>query len=103
MFQAREVETGRLVALKKVRFDNLQPESIRFMAREIIILRALDHPNVMKLEGIITSQLSHSIYLVFEYMEHDLAGLVSSPDIKFSEAQVCQHFAYDNCVFIKFR
>ncbi|XP_061365995.1 cyclin-dependent kinase C-2 C-like [Gastrolobium bilobum] len=88
VFQAREVETGRMVALKKVRFDNLQAESIRFMAREIIILRTLDHPNIMKLEGIITSQLSNTIYLVFEYMEHDLAGLVSSPDIKFTESQI---------------
>ncbi|GAU19810.1 hypothetical protein TSUD_170350, partial [Trifolium subterraneum] len=88
VFQARQVETGRMVALKKVRMDALQPESIRFMAREIIILRALDHPNIMKLEGIITSQVSNSIYLVFEYMEHDLAGLVSNPDIKFTDAQL---------------
>lgn len=58
------------------------------MAREIMILRRLDHPNIMQLEGIITSKMSSSIYLVFEYMEHDLAGLVSSPDVKFSEAQV---------------
>jgi serine/threonine protein kinase len=58
------------------------------MAREIHILRRLDHPNVMKLEGLITSRLSCSLYLVFEYMEHDLAGLCSSADIKFSEAQV---------------
>ncbi|PON65991.1 Serine/threonine protein kinase [Parasponia andersonii] len=88
VFRAREVETGRMVALKKVRFDNFQPESIRFMAREILILRRLDHPNIMKLEGLITSGSSNSIYLVFEYMEHDLAGLVSSPEIKFSQAQV---------------
>jgi serine/threonine protein kinase len=89
VFRAREVESGRMVALKKVRVDNFQQESIRFMAREIMILRRLDHPNIMKLEGLITSRLSSSIYLVFEYMEHDLAGLVSSPDVKFSEAQVC--------------
>ncbi|TKY65136.1 serine/threonine-protein kinase [Spatholobus suberectus] len=88
VFQAREVETGRMVALKKVRFDKFQAEGIRFMAREIIILRTLDHPNIMKLEGIITSQLSNSIYLVFEYMEHDLAGLVASPDIKFTDPQI---------------
>ncbi|KAK8631218.1 hypothetical protein V6N13_079976 [Hibiscus sabdariffa] len=88
VFQAREVETGRMVALKKVRFDNSQPESIRFMAREITILRRLDHPNIMKLEGVITSRFSSTVYLVFEYMEHDLAGLSSSPDINFSEAQV---------------
>ncbi|KAH1100057.1 hypothetical protein GYH30_035291 [Glycine max] len=88
VFRAREVETGKMFALKKVRFDNFQPESIRFMAREITILRRLDHPNIMKLEGIITSRLSNSIYLVFEYMEHDLAGLVSRPDIVFSESQI---------------
>lgn len=78
-----------MVALKKVRFDNFQPESIRFMAREIMILRRLDHPNIIKLEGVITSRLSNTIYLVFEYMEHDLAGLSSCHDIKFSEPQAC--------------
>lgn len=78
-----------MVALKKVRFDNFQAESIRFMAREIMILRRLDHPNIIKLEGVIASRLSNTIYLVFEYMEHDLAGLSSCPDIKFSEPQVC--------------
>ncbi|XP_017416125.2 cyclin-dependent kinase C-2 C isoform X1 [Vigna angularis] len=88
VFQAREIETGRMVALKKVRFDKLKDDSIRFMAREIAILRSLDHPNIMKLDGIITSQQSNNIYLVFEYMEHDLAGLVASPDIKFTESQI---------------
>ncbi|XP_010258718.1 PREDICTED: probable serine/threonine-protein kinase At1g54610 isoform X3 [Nelumbo nucifera] len=88
VFRARELDTGRIVALKKVRFDNFDPESVRFMAREILILRRLDHPNIMKLEGLITSRMSCSIYLVFEYMEHDLAGLASCPNIKLSEAQV---------------
>ncbi|KAA8547953.1 hypothetical protein F0562_004382 [Nyssa sinensis] len=88
VYRARNVETGRIVALKKVRFDTFQPESVRFMSREITILRKLDHPNVMKLEGLITSRLSCNIYLVFEYMEHDLSGLLSCPDIKFSDAQI---------------
>ncbi|KAK9119068.1 hypothetical protein Scep_017161 [Stephania cephalantha] len=88
VFRARDLDTGKIVALKKVRFDNFEPESVRFMAREIMILRRLNHPNIVKLEGLITSRLSCSIYLVFEYMEHDLSGLSSCPDIKFSEAQV---------------
>lgn len=88
VYKARDTITGKIVALKKVRFDNLEPESVRFMAREIIILRRLDHPNVIKLEGLVTSRMSCSLYLVFEYMEHDLAGLAASPDIKFTEAQV---------------
>ncbi|ONM33174.1 hypothetical protein ZEAMMB73_Zm00001d041514 [Zea mays] len=89
VFRARELATGRLVALKKVRFDSVEPESVRFMAREILILRRLrGHPNVVGLEGIITSRSSPSIYLVFEYLEHDLAGLSSSPDITFTEPQI---------------
>ncbi|XP_042953196.1 protein IMPAIRED IN BABA-INDUCED STERILITY 1-like isoform X3 [Carya illinoinensis] len=90
VFRARNTETGRIVALKKVQFDNFEPESVRFMAREIMILRRLDHPNIIKLEGLITSRLSCSIYLVFDYMEHDITGLLSCPDIKFSESQVEQ-------------
>ncbi|KAK2977359.1 hypothetical protein RJ640_013338 [Escallonia rubra] len=88
VYKARDTITGKIVALKKVRFDNLERESVRFMAREIIILRRLDHPNVIKLEGLVTSRMSCSLYLVFEYMEHDLAGLAASPDISFTQAQI---------------
>ncbi|WCJ32360.1 Protein kinase superfamily protein [Euphorbia peplus] len=88
VYKARDLETNKIVALKKVRFATMDPESVRFMAREIIILRKLDHPNVMKLEGIITSSTSGSLYLIFEYMEHDLAGLLASPGVKFTEPQI---------------
>lgn len=90
VYRARDLETNKIVALKKVRFANMDPESVRFMAREIIVLRRLDHPNIMKLEGIITSRVSGSLYLVFEYMEHDLAGLSATPSIKLTEAQVVE-------------
>lgn len=76
------------MALKKVRFDNFEPESVRFMAREIMILRRLNHPNIIKLQGLITSRTSCNMYLVFEYMEHDISGLLSSPEITFTESQV---------------
>ncbi|KAL2325443.1 hypothetical protein Fmac_024501 [Flemingia macrophylla] len=88
VYKAKDTLTGKIVALKKVRFDNLEPESVKFMAREILILRRLDHPNVIKLEGLVTSRMSLSLYLVFDYMVHDLAGLAASPDIKFTEPQV---------------
>ncbi|KAF9601835.1 hypothetical protein IFM89_023522 [Coptis chinensis] len=58
------------------------------MAREIFILRRLDHLNVVKLEGLVTPRMSCSMYLVFEYMEHDLARLAASPDVKFTVPQV---------------
>ncbi|PWA77104.1 serine/threonine/dual specificity protein kinase, catalytic domain-containing protein [Artemisia annua] len=88
VYKARDLLSNKIVALKRVRFDNKDAESVIFMAREILILRRLDHPNIIKLEGLITSRTSCSLYLVFEYMEHDLTGLVTLPGIKFTEPQV---------------
>ncbi|KAJ4823107.1 hypothetical protein Tsubulata_017606 [Turnera subulata] len=88
VYKARDVTHDKLVALKKVRFDSNDPESVKFMSREILILRRLDHPNIIKLKGLITSQTSSSLYLVFEYMEHDLTGLASVPGIRFAEPQI---------------
>ncbi|KAL1563714.1 putative serine/threonine-protein kinaseisoform X2 [Salvia divinorum] len=39
-------------------------------------------------EGKIVALKKVSLYLVFEYMEHDLAGLASHPGLKFTEPQV---------------
>lgn len=88
VYKARDLLTGKIVALKKVRFDNLEPESVKFMAREILVLKKLNHPNVIKLEGLVTSRMSCSLYLVFEYMEHDLSGLAAVQGTKFTESQV---------------
>ncbi|XP_022140643.1 probable serine/threonine-protein kinase At1g54610 [Momordica charantia] len=88
VYKARDVIQDKLVALKRVRFDNQDTESIKFMAREILVLRKLDHPNIVKLEGLITSQTSCTMYLVFEYMEHDLTGLASRPGTSFTEPQM---------------
>nr|KAJ0186404.1 hypothetical protein LSAT_V11C900467880 [Lactuca sativa] len=64
VYRSRDIETGKIVSLKK-----------------IIVLRRLDHPNLMKLEGLLTSRVFGNLYLVFDYMEHDLAGLAASPMI----------------------
>ncbi|KAK4766506.1 hypothetical protein SAY87_008148 [Trapa incisa] len=88
VYRARDVISNKMVAIKRVRFDNLDPESVRFMCREILILRRLDHQNIIKLEGLITSRMSCSLYLIFEYMEHDLTGLAARPGVKFTESQI---------------
>ncbi|KAG2260405.1 hypothetical protein Bca52824_079699 [Brassica carinata] len=88
VYRARDLIHNKIVALKKVRFDLKDIESVKFMAREIIVMRRLDHPNVLKLEALITAHVSSSLYLVFEYMDHDLLGLSSLPGVKFSEPQV---------------
>ena len=49
--------------------------------REILIMKGLNHKNVLKLEEVLYSQPSQdnkfrgNVYLVFPYMEHDFSGL----------------------------
>ncbi|KAL1813064.1 hypothetical protein ACET3Z_023129 [Daucus carota] len=88
VYRARDLEEGKIVALKKIKFDSCDSASIRFMAREIHILRRLQHPNIIKLEGVVVSEMSCTVYLVFEYMEHDLARLLSRPGLTFTEPQI---------------
>ncbi|KAF8086795.1 hypothetical protein N665_0612s0016 [Sinapis alba] len=89
VFKARDILLNKTVALKRIRFDLSDSESIKCIAREIIILRKLDHPNVIKLEGLMLVEHDSSIlYMIFEYMEHDLLGLSSLLGVEFSEPQV---------------
>ncbi|KAL1533893.1 [pyruvate dehydrogenase (acetyl-transferring)] kinase [Salvia divinorum] len=88
VYKARDLKSGKIVAMKKVKFAHMDPDSVCFMAREISILRQLDHPNVMRLEAIVISSVSGSLYLVFEYMKHDLARLLESAKFKFTEPQI---------------
>uniref|UniRef100_A0A7N0TSY4 Protein kinase domain-containing protein n=1 Tax=Kalanchoe fedtschenkoi TaxID=63787 RepID=A0A7N0TSY4_KALFE len=88
VYKARDKDTGKIVALKKVRFDTSKPESVKFMAREIMMLGQLDHPNIIKLEGVVISRMQYSLYLVFEYMPSDMAKHIFHPTVKLTLPQV---------------
>lgn len=80
VYRARCRSTGQLVALKKVRME-VDKEGFPISAvREICMLRQLRHKNVVALRNVVmedevAAELS-AVYLVFEYMEHDLLGLL---------------------------
>ncbi|KAL8233481.1 hypothetical protein R6Q59_019581 [Mikania micrantha] len=102
VYMAREIKTGEIVALKKIRMDN-EKEGFPITAiREIKILKKLQHENVIKLKEIVTSpgpevdehgksgghKYKGSIYMVFEYMDHDLTGLADRPGLRFTIPQI---------------
>lgn len=74
-------EKSQLVALKRILLDN-EKEGFPITAiREIMIMKRLNHPNILKLIEVVTSAPNDknknrgNVYLVFEYMEHDISGL----------------------------
>uniref|UniRef100_H3BBE7 Cyclin-dependent kinase 12 n=1 Tax=Latimeria chalumnae TaxID=7897 RepID=H3BBE7_LATCH len=96
VYKARDKDTGALVALKKVRLDN-EKEGFPITAiREIKILRQLNHPSVVNMKEIVTDKQDAldfkkdkgAFYLVFEYMDHDLMGLLESGLVQFSEDHI---------------
>uniref|UniRef100_T1IY59 Protein kinase domain-containing protein n=1 Tax=Strigamia maritima TaxID=126957 RepID=T1IY59_STRMM len=90
VFKAKHKKTKKLVALKKVLMDN-EKEGFPITAlREIRILQLLKHENVVNLIEI-SSQFNRSkstFYLVFDFCEHDLAGLLSNVNVKFSLGEI---------------
>ena len=89
VFYAKCRRTRKAVALKKVKME-LEKEGFPITAlREIRILQLLRHENVVRLYEICRSKPTlynrerGSIYMVFEFCEHDLAGLLSNPEVKF--------------------
>ncbi|KAK9271523.1 hypothetical protein L1049_001883 [Liquidambar formosana] len=105
VYMAREIRTGEIVALKKIRMDNEREGFPITAIREIKILKKLHHENVIKLKEIVTSpgpekdeqgkpetidgnKYKGSIYMVFEYMDHDLTGLADRPGLRFTIPQI---------------
>jgi len=81
-----------LFALKKVRLENEREGFPITAVREIKILRQLKHKNIIKLKEIVTDKSDAtdfrkdkgSFYLVFDFMEHDLMGLIDSGLVTFT-------------------
>ena len=91
MFKARcKQDRNKIVALKKVLMEN-EKEGFPITAlREIRILQLLNHENIVNLLEICRQYNRHktTFYLVFDFCEHDLAGLLSNITVKFSLAEV---------------
>ena len=82
----------KTVAIKKIPMSS-QDEGLPLTAvREIAILQAYHHPNLVELLDIIIAPVKPPNYrghvdLVFEYMEHDISALVESK-IQFTQGEI---------------
>ncbi|KAF1921240.1 kinase-like domain-containing protein [Ampelomyces quisqualis] len=73
--RARDISNNTIVALKKVKMDNSTDGFPITALREISILQAARHPNIVSLHEIIAGSDPTSCVLVMEFLEHDLKTL----------------------------
>ena len=92
VYKARDVNSGERKAVKRIKKEtNFGPNGISVVfLREISILRSLNHPNIVKIEEIVTSETSQetSIYIIMEYIPHEMRYLNKHLGISFSIPQV---------------
>jgi len=95
VYKARDRKTQELVAMKKIRMTN-EKEGFPITAiREIKLLRDMDHENVVKLKEVVSSKDSKgkdrakgAVFIVFEFMDHDLMGLMDTANMDFRVDQI---------------
>ena len=66
VFKAREISTGRVIAVKKMSIGDSQSKYNKII-KEINLLKSLDHPNIVKYYDFF--QEEEYIYLMMEYLE----------------------------------
>ncbi|KAK5096853.1 serine/threonine protein kinase, CMGC, CDC2/CDK subfamily [Lithohypha guttulata] len=91
--KARSKKTGQVVALKKILVHNEKDGFPITSLREIRLLKAFNHPNVLRLIEMAVerprdvTKKSH-MFMVTPYMDHDLSGILKNPNIHLTIPQI---------------
>lgn len=88
VFRARDRLTGEIFAIKKVKLTKEREGFPITSIREINLLLGMKHPNIVNVkEVVIGSSLEH-IFVVMEYVEHELKDLMEHTKYTFSTSEI---------------
>ncbi|KEY71581.1 hypothetical protein S7711_06041 [Stachybotrys chartarum IBT 7711] len=85
VFKGLNVYTKGLVALKRIRMEGERDGFPVTAVREIKLLQSLRHLNIVNLQEVMVEK--NDCFMVFEYLSHDLTGLLHHPNFKLEDAQ----------------
>lgn len=103
VYKARNTITKVYVALKRIRMESERDGFPVTAMREIKLLQSLRHRNIVRLYEMMVSNggsfyfaqnstlictSAGSVYMVFEYMDHDLTGILSQTQFSFTDAHL---------------
>ncbi|GMI75107.1 CYCLIN-DEPENDENT KINASE G2 [Hibiscus trionum] len=88
VYRARDKKTGEIVALKKVKMEKEREGFPLTSLREINILLSFHHPSIVDVKEVVVGSSLDSIFMVMEYMEHDLKALMETMKQPFSQSEV---------------
>lgn len=85
--RARDKETGVICALKRIKMEREREGFPLTSIREINILLSFQHPNIVDVSEVVVGDSLDQIYMVMEFMEHDLKGLMDDMTEPFTVAE----------------
>ncbi|XP_057949524.1 cyclin-dependent kinase G-2 isoform X2 [Malania oleifera] len=88
VYRAKDKKTGEIVALKKVKMEKEREGFPLTSLREINILLSFHNPSIVDVKEVVVGSSIDSIFMVMEYMEHDLKGLMETMKQPFSQSEV---------------
>ncbi|EGC35136.1 hypothetical protein DICPUDRAFT_18522, partial [Dictyostelium purpureum] len=89
VYKGRDKESGRIVALKKVKMEQEKDGMPLTSLREIQLLKELKyHPNIVNLIEVVVGSREDKLYLVFEYLENDVATLIDNINKPFKLSEI---------------
>ncbi|KAL7147377.1 hypothetical protein ABFS83_06G103700 [Erythranthe nasuta] len=86
--KAKDNKTGETVALKKVKMDAEKEGFPLTSLREINILLSLHHPSIVDFKEVVVGSKIDNVYMVMEYMEHDLKAFMEMMIRPYSQSEV---------------
>ncbi len=85
VFKGLNVYTKGQVALKRIRMEGERDGFPVTAVREIKLLQSLRHRNIVNLQEVMVEK--NDCFMVFEYLSHDLTGLLNHPHFKLEPPQ----------------
>lgn len=87
VFKAQDLQTGETVALKMLKLENENEGFPVTSLREIYTLLLCRHENIVNVKEIVVGGDSKSVFIVMDYVEHDLKSLLDQMKNPFSVAE----------------
>ncbi|KAK3819631.1 MAG: kinase-like domain-containing protein [Benniella sp.] len=88
VYRARDRLTGEIVALKKLKLDQEKNGFPITSLREIYTLLLAKHPHIVNVREIVVGDKLTQIFIVMDFIEHDLKELMSGMKQPFLQSEV---------------
>ncbi|KAG9018100.1 hypothetical protein FRB90_012289 [Tulasnella sp. 427] len=89
VYRALEINTGRIVAVKRISLAGLPESEIIQLTKEVHLMKRLCHPSIVQYEGIVRND--DSLDIVLEYVENGSVGQALKAFGKFEERLVARY------------